>query len=163
MPSVSDNLEYRLMQDDDVEAVSRLITEVFAADIAPLYGEEGVQEFLAYSAPDKLKQRSRRDHFVLLACHGDDIVAVAEMRTNNHLALFFVSRSRQRQGVGRELLRRAIDLCSRELPDLDAITVNASPNAVAAYERLGFVADGAERTEHGIRFTPMLLRLPLGV
>jgi hypothetical protein len=34
-------------------------------------------------------------------------------------------------------------------------TVSSSPNAVSAYERLGFRITGSEQCVHGIRFVPM--------
>ena len=36
------------------------------------------------------------------------------------------------------------------------ITVNASPGAVSAYARFGFVATGPEQVADGMRFTPMV-------
>lgn len=39
----------------------------------------------------------------------------------------------------------------------EKLTVHAAPYAVEAYKRLGFVATDSERTEDGVRYTPMLL------
>ena len=38
------------------------------------------------------------------------------------------------------------------------LTVHSSPYAVPVYQRLGFTADGPERQEDGIRYTPMTYR-----
>ncbi len=46
-------------------------------------------------------------------------------------------------------------------PGVRELTVNASPNAVLAYERLGFTPAGPEQTVNGIRFIPMALALPV--
>jgi len=43
-------------------------------------------------------------------------------------------------------------------PELSEVNVHSSPNAVDAYERLGFQATGPQKLEHGISFIPMRLR-----
>jgi hypothetical protein len=62
--------------------------------------------------------------------------------------MLFVRSSRQRGGIARGLLAAAGDAKC-------AFTVNSSPNAVSAYERLGFRITGSEQCLHGIRFVPM--------
>ena len=37
----------------------------------------------------------------------------------------------------------------------ETITVHSSPYAVEIYHQLGFTAADGEKTEHGIRYTPM--------
>jgi hypothetical protein len=37
--------------------------------------------------------------------------------------------------------------------------VNASPNSVPAYKKLGFIEEGYEQIKNGIRFAPMALNL----
>jgi GNAT superfamily N-acetyltransferase len=156
---MADSISFRLLEDADAPAASRLIEEVFSQDIAPVYSPEGAREFLAYADSGGLAERAHQGHVTLLACDFEEIVAVAEMRENSHLAMFFVAKRWQRRGVGRELLRRAVEICRHDRPGLVAISVNASPNALGAYERLGFVAEGPEMTLNGIRFTPMTLDL----
>jgi GNAT superfamily N-acetyltransferase len=66
--------------------------------------------------------------------------------------MLFVRSSHQRRGIGRGWLSAA-----RKLPGDSGhgFTVSSSPNAVSAYERLGFHITGAEQCVHGIRFIPM--------
>ena len=65
--------------------------------------------------------------------------------------MLFVQSSRQRGGIGRGLLAAAGALAG----DTDCeFTLNSSPNAVSAYERLGFRITGSEQCVHGIRFVP---------
>jgi GNAT superfamily N-acetyltransferase len=153
------DLSLRLMTDADAPSASRLAIEAFDAAIAPLYSDEGVRAFHAYASPDALAARSGDGNFALLAFDCEALLGMAEVRDHAHLAMLFVSPGVQRSGVGRRLLARAIELCLESKPDLAAISVNASPNSVGAYERLGFVAVGEERTENGIRSTPMVYRL----
>jgi GNAT superfamily N-acetyltransferase len=147
------------MTSADVDAASRLIVGVFDEAIAPLYTEQGVREFLAYADPAAMAARLTDGHFGLLAFAGDDLVGVTEVRQSSHLAMFFVATDRQRSGLGRELMRRTLEVCRTERPELVSFSVNSSPNSVTAYQRFGFVATGTERTEHGIRFIPMVLDL----
>jgi hypothetical protein len=62
--------------------------------------------------------------------------------------MLFVQSSLQRSGIARALLASAGDANCE-------FTVNSSPNAVSAYERLGFRITGSEQCVHGIRFIPM--------
>jgi predicted GNAT family N-acyltransferase len=64
-----------------------------------------------------------------------------------------------RQGIARELLKRALEICARNRTDQATITVNSSPNSVEVYQHLGFQATGAEQTKNGIRFVPMALSI----
>ena len=66
--------------------------------------------------------------------------------------MLFVRPSRQRRGIGRGLLAAVGTLAGHT--DCE-FTVNSSPNAVSAYERLGFRITGSEQCVHGIRFVPM--------
>jgi predicted GNAT family N-acyltransferase len=87
-------------------------------------------------------------------------VGAIEVRDYNHISLLFVHMAHQRQGIARELLRRALAICCRYRPSLRQVDVNSSPNAVVAYARLGFRQRGPEQIKNGIRFVPMVLDLP---
>jgi GNAT superfamily N-acetyltransferase len=147
------------MEPGDEDSVTSLVARVFDRHVAPLFSEEGVQEFLRYVSPDALRQRSNSNHFVLVARAGQDIVGAIEVRNHNHVSMLFVDTASQRQGIARELLRRALVICRGHRPHGREIDVNSSPNAVPAYERLGFRPKGPEQIEQGIRFVPMVLDL----
>ncbi len=83
------------------------------------------------------------------------IVGAIEVRNCDHISLFFIDGESQRKGIGQELWRRALDACLADRPDLARLTVHSSPNAVEAYQSLGFRAEGPEQTVNGIRFVPM--------
>jgi GNAT superfamily N-acetyltransferase len=136
--------------------VHRLIREVFTTQVAPLYSEEGVCSFLDYIDPDELARRAGRDHELIAAedTRTGDILGVAEVRRCTHIALLFVSAEVQREGVGRRLLEQVCLRCRSRGRRI--LTVNAAPNAVSAYEHLGFTSQGPEREESGIRSVPMI-------
>jgi len=81
------------------------------------------------------------------------------MRNFNHISLLFVARERQRQGIGRQLLQEVLKIARRYEPELSAVDVHSSPNAVDAYERLGFKAVGPEKLVNGIYFIPMRISI----
>jgi GNAT superfamily N-acetyltransferase len=80
------------------------------------------------------------------------------LRHPGHVSMLFVQSSRQRGGIARGLLATAAALAG----DTDCeFTVSSSPNAVSAYERLGFRITGPEQCVHGIRFVPMQRVAPM--
>lgn len=153
------SIDYRLLRPGEEEKVCKLVSAVFDNFVAPHYSEEGRLEFLDYVTPEQFRQRGGHEHFVLVAAANDKIVGMIEMRQHRHVSLLFVDRRFQKQGISRELLRRALIICLETKPKLRTISVNSSPNAVNIYEKLGFRQAGAERVKNGIKFTPMIFKV----
>lgn len=87
----------------------------------------------------------------------DQLIGILAVREEGaHIALFFVERSYQQQGVGRTLLSELLKGSTAPV-----ITVHSSFYAVKAYKRLGFRKVGEARTEGGISYLPMELRRSL--
>ena len=149
----------RRMEPGEEELACDLVQDVFREFVAPLYEQEGVEEFLRYVDPSLMAERSRLNHFTLLAVDSGNVVGVLEVRDLNHVSLLFVASEAQRKGIARQLLNEGLEIARRNSPDLSEVTVHSSPNAVEAYERLGFEAEGPEELEHGIRYVPMRMRL----
>jgi predicted N-acetyltransferase YhbS len=143
---------YRQIEPFETAAVAALAREVFDQFVAPHYQPDGVSEFHRYSSADALSQRHESDHVTLVAEHSGELVGMLHLRKPRHVAMLFVRSSFQHKGIGRKLLAAAAALVN----DSDCeFTVNSSPNAVLAYEHLGFHAVGDEQCVHGIRFIPM--------
>ncbi|MBW2411254.1 MAG: GNAT family N-acetyltransferase [Deltaproteobacteria bacterium] len=149
------------MEPGEERGVIDLVSTVFNEYVAPLYSPEGVSEFMKYLREDELAHRIHSGNFVLLAKSGVDIIGVVEVRDNSHIAMLFVKGSHQKLGIGKELLKIAIEKCKTLNPDTRCITVNSFPNAVSAYRTMGFNARKPEQAVNGIRFTPMELSLIL--
>jgi len=147
------------MKPGEEKRVCRLVRQVFNDFVAPLYAQEGVEEFLRYADPDLMAKRAQSNHLVLIAEANAELIGAIEIRNFNHISLLFVARERQRQGIGGQLLKEVITIARRYEPDLSEMEVHSSPNAVDAYERLGFQAVGSEKLEHGICFIPMRMRI----
>ena len=156
---MNDTYTYRLMDESDASSVNDLVIKVFMKSIAPLYPPEGVREFLRYTHPDAIIERTRAGHLTLLAELEGKVIGTIHIRSCNHVSLLFVDEEEQKKGIAGELLRRAVKLCKDKSPDLFEVTVNSSPNSVKIYQRLGFQDTGPEQVKNGIRFTPMVLDL----
>jgi len=153
------DITYRLMNQDEAADVSVLVLSVFDAYIAPEYTPQGIEEFRKYAQAAALLERSRQDHFVVTATHGDTLAGMIEMRQNNHVSLLFVAKPFHRRGLSRGLLDRAMGHARDQGGTLERVTVNSSRYGVPAYEALGFLQTGPERAVNGILFTPMAMRL----
>ncbi|MEJ2033741.1 MAG: GNAT family N-acetyltransferase [Deltaproteobacteria bacterium] len=151
---------YRRMEANDGDHASALVASVFFDCIAPLYSAEGVESFKRYIRPAEFRKRLEHDHFALLAEKDGETIGLIEVKEHSRITLLFVSQAYQRQGLARELVHRAARLCRRRRPGLRELAVSASPNAVTAYEKMGFFIAGPELEIEGIRFVPMEAPLP---
>ena len=141
--------------------VIHIVSSVFDEFVAPQYSDGGIAEFYRYANTKALIKRSKINHFTIIAEKNDEVIGIIEIRNHNHIPLFFVKPSFQRKGIGKQLLQYVIDVCYRNNPGLQKITVHATPNAVQAYEKMGFVADDAEQCVNGIKYVPMSLQARL--
>lgn len=154
-----ESISIRQMERGEEERVCRLIQQVFNDFVAPLYAQEGVEEFLRYVDPNLMAKRTQSNHLTLIAEVNRELIGAIEMRDFNHISLLFIVGEKQRQGIGRKLLQEALVIARRYEPDLSEVDVHSSPNAVDAYERLGFQAVGPEKLENGICYVPMKMRI----
>jgi GNAT superfamily N-acetyltransferase len=151
------DLAIRPLRPGEEAAVIALVERVFDETVAPHYSDAGVREFYTYAATEPLAERSLSNHFVLVAERGDTLVGMIEIRNAEHVAMLFVEP--RGHGIGGRLLQAALARCESLRPDLSRITVHSSPNAVPAYERLGFRATNQERELKGVRFVSMALEI----
>lgn len=120
--------------------------------------------FLQYDAPDFSAQGIRAFRSSILdgayinaldmwgAFVAGKLVGVIALRkSGDHIALLFVDGAYHRQGIGRALFETACRYNAGQ-----RMTVNASPYAVKAYLKLGFMPVAAEQHADGIRYTPMV-------
>jgi ribosomal protein S18 acetylase RimI-like enzyme len=152
-------VEIKMMRPGEEEIVSALVTLTFQHEVAPLYTEEGVNEFLSYVTPDSLKSRLARNHVVLVAFQEEVIIGMIELRNYCHVSLLFVDPRYQHKGVGHRLVTEAFKLIQTHNNEVCEVTVNSSPNAVEAYKRFGFQVTNELQVKNGIGFVPMTLFL----
>jgi GNAT superfamily N-acetyltransferase len=147
------------MAEEDAGKVHELTKKVFDRFVAQAFDQEGIEEFYGIINPESILRRREENHFAFVAEVDKDIAGIIEIKANDHISLLFVDERFQNKAIARSLIKKSIDLCLENKPDLTEISVNSSPNAVKIYEKLGFRQTGPEDIFKGIRFVPMVLRL----
>ena len=156
---MSDVICTLLAPEDEPEALA-LVRAVFDSHVAPGFSEQGCATFHDYIRQFAFSRRPG-EAFALAAWMDGALAGVIDVIEGHHVGLLFVDPARQGRGIGGALVRWAAAICLRRDPPPAALTVNSSPNAVAAYRRMGFGPLSPEQERDGIRHTP--LSLPLAV
>ncbi|MCL2662029.1 MAG: GNAT family N-acetyltransferase [Oscillospiraceae bacterium] len=141
---------YSELSRDKLYDTLALIRDVFIEFEAPDYSEEGIAEFLDFLEPLSITGMLDDGEMRIWTCEYEGRIIGAIAAGEKHVNLLFVDGKFHRKGIARRLLEVMIENYKPT-----EITVNSSPYAVEAYKKLGFVANGSEREENGIRFTPM--------
>ena len=135
-----------------------LVETVFIEFEAPDYSEQGIQEFHKFIDGKRIRKELETSSLALWACfHDQRIVGVLGVEPRGHICLLFVSGAFHRQGIAKMMLEKGLAGFRRK--KFAQVTVNSSPYAVQAYQRMGFVPLQPEQCINGIRFIPMALSL----
>ena len=142
----------------DIKQAIDLVNRVFSEFVAADYSEQGKHTFASYlegklqevSADLKSGKKRMWGYY-----QGGQILGVLATQSASHISLMFVDKRHHRQGIARQLLDAALDELAKN-NDVTQITVNSSPYALKAYERLGFAKTGEQQEKDGIIFTPMM-------
>jgi len=142
----------RLNTPDEVTAALKLCRRVFDEFVAPDYSEEGCKTFHKVTEPDENISKWQAGEYAFYgAFDGEGIMGTAaSCKGGSHVILLFVDKAYHRRGVARALM----DAIIADAP-AQKLTVNASPYAVKAYERMGFGRTGDKVTKDGMTFIPM--------
>lgn len=144
----------RILQADDIPAVSQLCLDAFMAAVAPQLSEQGVETFRQIASADNFQQRSVLDNTMLVYEQDEEIKGVVELREGRHISMLFVSPLAQKQGVGRALMAAI-----RSYYRTSIITVSASLSSVPAYQQFGFMPVGEPEEKAGLLYQPMEMAL----
>lgn len=138
---------------EDFRALAILIKEVFDAEAAMFCSSEGRYFFNRFADERGLCERLDEGYVTLSGRIDGKIAGVLQYRDNSHISLFFVKKKFQGVGVGKALFRAFLE----KIPAKEnrKITVNSSPGAATAYEKLGFKRDRGPVSENGITYIPM--------
>lgn len=136
----------------DLDAVTRLVSEVSARDVLPLFNAQGKQEHKDRVLPDLATTFDDEKFISIKAVSNGEVLGFAALRDGNYLTHLFVANSEQGSGLGRTLLNHVLDQT-----DACEVSLRSSVNAVGFYNRNGFVATDEEAEFNGIRFVPMSL------
>lgn len=147
-------LALRRARSADAPAISALIQGLAAQFLVDPEGTDA-ERLLATVTPEAIAGYIRSPRYLYLAgLVSRQLAGVVAIRDRAHLFHLFVGRPFQRHGVGRALWQRA-SAETLAVAGGAAFTVNATLPAVAAYERLGFCADGPIVEQDGIAYVPM--------
>ncbi len=139
-----------------LEEALGLVWDVFLQYDAPDYDTMGIETFRHFIRYENMLPKVQSGEMVFWGCYdGSQLAGVIALRTGQHVSLLFVRKEYQKKGIGKRLIQVLWNHVMESDPEIRAITVNSSPCGVEFYKRVGFCPLGAERTENGIRFTPM--------
>ncbi|MBP1040636.1 GNAT family N-acetyltransferase [Vagococcus sp. BWB3-3] len=143
---------YHDIQEGDLATTLHLVKDTFDLFQKPDYTAEGVQSFYDFISEDHIKQALRTHKLHLYGCfHNQILVGILGIRQPHHICLLFVDQAYHRQGIAAQLVAN----WKQTLKPGATITVNSSPYAVPAYEKMGFSSTSASQTIDGITFVPM--------
>ncbi|ELB2850166.1 GNAT family N-acetyltransferase [Vibrio sp. 1637] len=145
-------MEIQKVQKADLDAVTRLVSEVSAKDVLPLLNAQGKKEYKDRVLPDLATTFDDENFSSIKAVSSGEILGFVALRDGNYLTHLFVANSQQGAGLGRTLLNHLLNQT-----DACEVSLRSSVNAVGFYNRHGFVATGEEVEFNGIRFVPMSL------
>lgn len=142
-------MEIKKLERLEINKALKLVWDVFLESEAFNYNRKGVEEFRRF-----LDSRDLINSFDIYGTYDKrELVGVIGLQEGQHICLFFVKKSHQKRGIGRELFKRAISLTKEK-----EITVNSAPCAVEIYKKLGFSLTDCEQNINGIRFVPMIYK-----
>ena len=115
------------------------------------YSEQGIETFCNF-----VNNKEITKSFKVYGAFEDNVLKglIATDSQKRHICLFFVDKSSQGKGIGKELMRVVVNNNENSY-----ITVNSSRYAVPIYEKLGFIKMEEEKEQDGLKFTPMKLIL----
>jgi len=148
---------FRLMSDDDAEAVSALIHRTFQNFIADTYTARGIKHFLRNTSKRAMMRRKRKNQLIFVAEADDKISGMIAVRKGNHITLLFVAPEFHGRGIGALLFQEAFNGMKAAIPDLGTVTVNSSDFALPFYTKLGFAVRRPAHLHRGMKITPMEL------
>lgn len=139
---------------EEAPAIAALIEPVYARFLAPEYDEQGKRVFSNYIAPEAVADRLRSgSRGWVVEVQNSGLVGFIET-AHRHIHLVVVHADWHNRGLARRLIATATaDLGS------GIVTLNASPYALPAYERIGFRVTGPQAVRNGIIATPMAMDL----
>lgn len=156
-------MEIRMLQQPELLPALHLVWEVYAETIAPNSSPEGVASFQKFIKYDYISQVWQRGELIFFGAYEEGtLCGILAIRPDGHIALFFVKKERQGQGIGHMLFDHAYHYCAQYL-HADRMTVNAEPDAVERYIHMGMRPVSGEQVREGMRYVPMEMYVNLGM
>lgn len=138
---------------ESFEEIHAFLWEIYEQEIASYNATNGHLNFQTFINPDQFLKRHEQGSVVLEATQAGTRLGVCEYR-NQHVFLLFTNVAYRHTGIARQLLDRVKEaILARGFSPF--MTLNASPNAVPFYEKVGFQILAPEANKNGIRSTLM--------
>lgn len=151
----ADNYEYRTAHSDEWQDAMGLAWRVFLKFVAPGYCEQGVNSFRDFVTDNTLYHMFMAGSYHLFgAFDAGRLIGMITLRGEQHISLLFVDEKYQHRGVGAALIDIAGQFACGKSGGC-RLTVNAAPDAVGFYRRIGFLNTDTEQLADGIRYVPM--------
>ena len=145
------NFTIRKARESDARGISDLLMSLKHYFLADPESDE-LKPFIESLQADATTERiasTEIDYHV--AENEGELCGVIAIREKSHVYHLFVRSDAHRRGIARALFDHA-----RRHSGANTFTVNSSPYATRAYERLGFKATGPQCSENGLDFVPMV-------
>jgi ribosomal protein S18 acetylase RimI-like enzyme len=153
-PHGSVSVLIRAMSHADIASVASLLESLAREHIIHEFGPHAREVFLTKNNENSIREFVAQGFRYHVAELNGRIIGFVGVRDNKHLYHLFVANEFQRQGLGRQLWNVARAQCLAA-GNPGNFTVNSSNNAVAIYERLGFVRTGPMQNRDGVLYNPM--------
>lgn len=138
----------------EASKVSFFVSKLAKTHIGPTLQDGGIQKLLDSMNNESVVQRMRDGFPHWIAYEGALIIGVVVVKPPCHIYYLFVTTERQREGIGRLLLTKALDYIWKD-EHCKSATVNASLNSIEAYRKFGFSETSESIEDGGVRFKPM--------
>ena len=144
-------MEIRQLLNNKKDEALLFVKRVYIESKDESYSEQGIETFCNFVDNKKITKS-----FKVYGAFEDNILkgVIVTDRRKRHINLFFVDKSSQDKGIGKELMRVVVNNNENSY-----ITVNSSRYGVPIYEKIGFVKIEDEKEQDGLKFTPMKLIL----
>ena len=144
-------IEVKQLLNNEKDEALLFAKRVFIESEDDSYTKKGIETFCNFVDNKKITKS-----FKVYGAFEDNILkgVIVTDRRKRHINLFFVDKSSQGKGIGKELMNIVVNNNENSY-----ITVNSSRYGVPIYEKLGFVKIEEEKEQDGLKFTPMKLIL----
>jgi GNAT superfamily N-acetyltransferase len=144
----------------DAESAASLVRLSFERLTAEHWAPEARDVFLVETSPEGLRSAIETCAYSAVALDDLEMVGILLMRSPTVLSLLFVHPSGLRCGIGSLLWEQARSHLSTHFPEVRTVELNATPNSLAFYRKIGFVPISTEFQLKGCRATRMACWLP---
>ena len=135
--------------------VHEFACRVYLEEVASETSAEALAHFLRHIDPQRLKLRLEQGFALYLAFNGEDLLGLLEFGRDHHITMFFMDKLLPIQGVGNQLMEKAV-AAAKQTENTDShFTIHAPLGEVETYEQLGFATSGPMEVENGLRYLPM--------